>query len=79
MKTDINDVMISGITPRGDKLNAKAMEVNTSVQAECERYNLFFIDNTNIVTTKHLNGSGLHLNYKGTVKLANNFLSSIRL
>ena len=52
MKTDINDVMISGITPRGHKLNAKAMEVNKNVQAECERYNLFFIDNTNIVANK---------------------------
>ena len=79
MKTDINDVMISGITHRGDELIAKPMEVNKNVQAECERYNLFVIDNTNIVANTHLNGSGLHLNYKGTVKLANNFLSSIRL
>ena len=71
--------MISGITPRRDKLNGKTMEVNKNVQAECERYNLFFIDNSNIVANKHLNGSGLHLNYKGTVKLANNILSSIRL
>ena len=62
MKTDINDVMISGVTPRGDRLNAKAMEVNKNVHAECERYNLYFIDNTNIIADKHLNGSGLHLN-----------------
>ena len=51
MKTDINDVMISGITPRGDSLNAKAMEVNKNVQVECKRYNLCFIDNTNIIAT----------------------------
>ena len=29
MKTDVNDVMISGITSRGDSLNEKAIEVNT--------------------------------------------------
>ena len=49
------------------------------VQAECQNFNLFFIDNTNIFVNKGLNGSSLHLNYKGTVKLVNNFLSSIRL
>ena len=28
---------------------------------------------------KHLNGSKLHLNYKGTIALANNFLNFIKI
>ena len=79
LKTEINDVMVSSIIPRGDDLNAKGKEVNLNLKAECEKYNLYFIDNANILPKKHLNGSGLHLNYRGTVTLANNFLSSIKL
>ena len=78
MKNDINDVMVSSLTYRADNLNAKAEEVNANLKAECDRYNIFFIDNSNI-TNKHLNGSGIHLNFKGTVTLANNFLNSIKI
>ena len=79
MKTHINDVMVSSIISRADKFNAKAMEVNNVLKAECERYDLFYIDNSNVISNKHLNGSGLHTNYRGTITLANNFLSSIRI
>ena len=78
LKTDINDVMVSSITSRADSYNAKGAEVNSKLKIECERYNLMFIDHSNISADKHLNGSGLHLNYKGTVTLANNFLSHIK-
>ena len=78
MKSDINDVMISGITYRGDALNEKAQEVNLNLKIECERYNLFFINNSNI-SKQHLNRSGLHLNYKGTLALARNFLDSVKI
>ena len=78
IKSDANDVMISGITYRSDKHNTKAREVNLNLQAECQRYNLYYIDHSNI-SNKHLNGSGLHLNFNGTVALANNFLSSIKI
>ena len=78
MKSDLNGVMISSILYRADSLNAKGMEVNQILKAECERYNIVFIDNSNI-SKNHLNGSGLHLNFKGTVTLANNFLRSIKL
>ena len=78
LKTDLNDVMISSIISRADSYNAKGAEVNLQLKAECERYNLMFIDHSNISANKHLNGSGLHLNYKGTVTLANNFLRYIK-
>ena len=79
MKTDLNDVMVSSLTSRADDLNAKGREVNSILKSECGRYDIYFIDNTNISIDKHLNGSGLHLNYKGTVTLANNFLNSIKI
>ena len=78
LKTEVNDVMVSSIVSRADSLNAKGAEVNILLKAECERFNLCFIDNSNILANKHLNGSGLHLNYKGTVTLANNFLNHIK-
>ena len=38
-----------------------------------------FIDHSNIVTKKHLNRSGLHLNTDVTFQLARNFLNVINL
>ena len=78
IKSDLNDVMISSIIFRADSLNEKGMEVNKYLKAECANHGLFFIDNSNIAK-HHLNGSGLHLNFKGTVTLANNFLNHIKI
>ena len=39
---------------------------------------MLFIDNSNI-EQKHLNGSGLHLNSKGAIMLAANFLENIKV
>ena len=80
MKSDKNDVMISSLVFRDDNpgLNNKGMDVNLILKAECEQYNFLFIDNSNI-HKQHLNGSKLHLNYKGTVTLANNILSHIKV
>ena len=38
-----------------------------------------FIKHSNIVNNKHLNSCGLHLNYTGTVALANNILKIINV
>ena len=78
MKSDVNDVMVSSITFRADALNSKAEEVNFNLKAECAKYNFIYIDNSNI-GNKHLNASGLHLNFKGTVTLTSNFLNSIKI
>ena len=79
MKSDNNDVMISAIISRGDKLNDKGMLVNELLTEECKAHNLTFIDNSNLVSHKHLNGSGLHLNFRGTISLASNFLENIKI
>ena len=80
LKRENNEVMVSSITFRGDvkKLNEKGEKVNKLLKEECELYSLFYIDHSNI-NEKHLNGSKLHLNYKGTLTLAGNFLASIKI
>ena len=75
IKTDENEVVVSSIVPRGDSLNEKATKVIFFLKSRCSILKFHFIDNSNIIPENHLNGSGLHLNYKGTTALANNFLS----
>ena len=77
LSTNANKVYVSGIVPRGDRLNEKAMEVNEELQRMCQRRKIQFIDNCNIDPNLHLNGSRLHLNYQGTCCLANNFLRAL--
>ena len=76
MKTDANEVIVSGIITRDDEFNEKGRQVNDFLKTECTKYALGFLDNANI-TNKYLNRSGIHLNYHATVALANNFLRII--
>ena len=81
MKNEANDVMVSGLIVRSDdnNLNQKLLEVNKVLVEECKRYDLCFINHSNINATQHLNGGGLHLNYQGTSLLASNFIDHIKL
>ena len=81
MKTENNELMISGIITRRDniELDKKGMEVNERLKSLCSVYNFNFINNSCISKERHLNNGGLHLNIKGTYALANNLLESIRL
>ncbi len=74
MESRETEVIVSGIVQRADELNGKALEVNRALERECDRMKLKYIDNSNIDPKLHLNRSGLHLNYAGTVILANNFI-----
>ena len=76
LKTSDNEVLISGITYRDDRLNEKGMKVNSLVKSLCSENSLGYIDN-GIIQKKHLNGSGIHLNMDGTAALAINFLDAI--
>ena len=76
LKTSENEVVVSSITFRADKLNSKALKVNSFLKPLCDTNSLGYIDNANI--NKHnVNGSGIHLTEQGTVKLALNFLRHI--
>ena len=77
-KTTENEIIISGIVPRSDNLNNKGQKVNLHLERLCYDNNIVFIDNNFIKPSKHLNGSGLNLNYQGTAALASNFLNYIK-
>ena len=79
LKTEENEVIISSIVGRKDNFNEKGRKVNNLLKSKCTENDLGYIENTNIKVHKHLNGSGLHLNYYGTVALANNFLDVINI
>ena len=78
IKTDQSDIVVSGILAINDDMK-KVKEVNNFLKIKCSTYGLAFLNNLNIVPKKHLNGSGVHLNYNGTVALANNFLKIINV
>ena len=66
VKTDKRKITISTITPRSDKLNNKANEVNNFLMRLCRDCNIPFIDHSkNINPHKHLNRSKLHFNITG--------------
>ena len=60
-------------------LNEKRIQVNNLLKVNSSSHNISYLDNDNIKPNFHLNGSGVHLNYKGTSTLANNFLKYIRI
>ena len=79
LKNDENDVIISGIIARNDELNEKGKKVNDLLKIKCNSNDLGFMDHSNILAHKHLNGSGIHLNFNGTITLADNFLKVINI
>ena len=70
-------VSISGIVPRNDNFNNKAMEVNKELSKMCNREKLLFLEHNNIKPKTHLNKSKLHLNRNGDEKLGKNFVNFI--
>ena len=68
-KSDNDNVLISGIIPRSNKLSPKATEVNRHLKNECRKRNICFISNLNINPKYDCNKSGRHLNWKETNKL----------
>ena len=67
MKTNANEVIISGLVTSGDQWHNKTMDVG--------RFS--YVDNTNIEPEYHLNRTRIHLNREGTRILANNFLYAL--
>ena len=68
-KMDTNSVFISGIVPISDKLNEKALKINSILRHECNVRNICFIDNKQTSPRFHCNRRGLHLNHYETNKL----------
>ena len=77
LKSDTGDILVSSITVRNDRYRKKVAEVNIVLKELCKEKNLYYINHDKKVTVKHLNGSKLHLNKKGTSILSNTFVESI--
>ena len=73
IKTDENNIVISSIVPRKDRLNNKAKEVNLHFKEKCEANNLSLIEHHNINPYRHINAKGLHLNNYRDNQLTKNF------
>ena len=71
VKTNFCDVTLSDITVRNDGHQRKVVETNQHLNESCKEQH----DKT--MTNRHLNGSKLHLNKRGTEILSNTFTESI--
>ena len=78
LSTPRNDVAISGICHRADGNEERIFEINEHLKRNCSDGKLFYIDNDNILSNRHLNMSGLHLNARGNSLLANNFINCLK-
>ena len=71
----VNTVFVSGLVYR-ERYKEKVREINSFLSAREYISEYTFIDNDNI-TTWDLWKDRLHLNERGTIKLANNFINAI--
>ena len=62
IKTDDNNVVLSAIVRRGDKLNKKVEKVNSLLEKACNQKQIDLIMHSNINSKRHLNRNRLHLN-----------------
>ena len=68
-------IRISSVLPRDDALlQMKRKQVNDILQRKCLEHNFTFIENKNIVLSRHIRSDGVHLNKSGTSRLVQNFL-----
>ena len=73
LKPDKNKISISPLTPRSDKLNNKASEVNNRLINMCSHRNISYIHHSSSTQQNHTNESKVHLNRYRTVVFANSF------
>ena len=72
LKAENNEVVVSGIVPRGDSYIEEAEAVNKLLKDTCIEENMHFICLSNVNDKRHLN-SNLHLNDHGISALVRNF------
>ena len=71
-------VAISSILPREEfHQNLKRWETNILLRGLCKSNNLHFIENNNIIGSKHLLKDGVHLNKTGTELFSGNILNAL--
>ena len=77
-QSDSRILSISGIVPRNDNFNVKAIEANKKLSKMCDKEKLLFLCHSNINPKTHLNKSKLNLNRNGYEKLGKNSVNLVR-
>ena len=73
LTSENNRISISLLTPRSDKLNSKASEVNNRLINMCSNRNIAYIDHSSSIQQNNINESKMHLNRYETIVFANTF------
>ena len=73
LKSEDNEVVVSGIAPRGDSCKEKAEALNKVLKDTCTKKIMHFICHSNIYVKRHFNRSNLHLNDNGISVLVRSF------
>ena len=73
MKSDKNKISVSQLTPRREKLNTKASEVNNRLINMCFHWNIAYIDDSILILQNNIKESKVHLNRDGTIVFENTF------
>ena len=77
IKSDENNVIVSGLTMRADNLQEKSQKVNDILKIKSAQLGFYFIDNSNL-KQHHFNPKGIHLHFNGSETLARNFITAIK-
>ena len=73
LKSDKNKISFSLLTPRSEKSNNKASEVNSRLMNMCSDQNIAYIDHSISIQQNHINKSKVHLNRYETIVFVNTF------
>ena len=71
----VNEVLVSGLTFKHNYA-AKVRDLNNLIYSHKDIYNFLFIRNDNILAND-IGRDGIHLNYEGIVKIANNIIHTL--
>ena len=77
VKSNTCDVTLSEITVRNDGHQQKVAEINRHLKELCKVNNNFLIQHDKTITTRHSNGSKLHLNKRSAEIISCTFIESI--
>ena len=71
----VEKIGISSVLPRAEAyMQGRRKKINDLLREKCKVHNFAFIENDNIILSRHIQRDGVHLNRAGTEKLATNFL-----
>ena len=75
-----NKICISSVLPRNDSvLIDKRIQVNDLLRERCREKGFRFIENEDIILSRHIRGDGVHLTKIGTTRLLKNIVNAVNM